>query len=166
MRREDPNFVPPTAAHGRPLTDQQVKPNGGGAATITTLSTQKRSREDEEMEDGRAQKQKKAAEEESDDDEEMEIDDDEDAPAQVEGASGAATTSTSCIILPYLNEHVCDSLADRLDVCALIVPQTAGRPSARLLCTNLPGEVTDSVLSVLFQQFVPYFATSLPKIPH
>jgi len=35
------------------------------------------------------------------------------------------------------------------------VPAQVQQPSARLLCTNLPQEVTDDVLSVLFQQYVP-----------
>ena len=34
------------------------------------------------------------------------------------------------------------------------VPPVVQQPSARLLCTNLPQEVTDNVLSVLFQQYV------------
>jgi len=33
------------------------------------------------------------------------------------------------------------------------VPPTTQQVSARLLCTNLPQEVTDDVLSVLFQQY-------------
>ena len=37
------------------------------------------------------------------------------------------------------------------------VPPTTQQASARLLCTNLPQEVTDDVLSVLFQQCVPSF---------
>lgn len=36
------------------------------------------------------------------------------------------------------------------------VPQQVEMPTARLLCTNLPQEVTDDVLSVLFQQCVPF----------
>ena len=44
-----------------------------------------------------------------------------------------------------------------------IVPQVAERPSARLLCTNLPNEVTDSVLSVLFQQCVPNVSLHEPS---
>jgi hypothetical protein len=35
------------------------------------------------------------------------------------------------------------------------VPPPVQQPSTRLLCTNLPQEVTDDVLSVLFQQYVP-----------
>jgi hypothetical protein len=34
------------------------------------------------------------------------------------------------------------------------VPSSVHQPSARLLCSNLPEEVTDDVLSVLFQQYV------------
>jgi len=52
------------------------------------------------------------------------------------------------------------------------VPPTQ-QVSARLLCTNLPQEVTDDVLSVLFQQCVPSFQSircacadrSLDQIP-
>ena len=32
------------------------------------------------------------------------------------------------------------------------VPSTSEQPTAQLLCTNLPQEVTDDVLSVIFQQ--------------
>lgn len=34
------------------------------------------------------------------------------------------------------------------------MPQVVNYQSPRLLCTNLPQEVTDDVLSVLFQQYV------------
>ncbi len=34
------------------------------------------------------------------------------------------------------------------------VPQQASMPTTRLLCTNLPQEVTDDMLSVLFQHYV------------
>jgi len=34
------------------------------------------------------------------------------------------------------------------------IPQQVSTPTARLLCMNLPEEVTDDVLSVLFQQYV------------
>lgn len=34
------------------------------------------------------------------------------------------------------------------------MPQGMNYQSARLVCTNLPQEVTDDVLSVLFQQYV------------
>src|SRR5882762_3091640 len=37
---------------------------------------------------------------------------------------------------------------------AAAIPQVIERPSARLLCTNLPQEITENMLSVLFQQYV------------
>ncbi|KAL0577720.1 hypothetical protein V5O48_004269 [Marasmius crinis-equi] len=43
---------------------------------------------------------------------------------------------------------------------------TAGpRPSAQLLCTNLPQEVTDDVLSVLFQQYPGFQSTNVTQAP-
>lgn len=35
-----------------------------------------------------------------------------------------------------------------------VIPALVDYPTPRLFCTNLPLEVTDSVLSVLFQQYV------------
>lgn len=43
------------------------------------------------------------------------------------------------------------------------IPQAVKQPSARLLCTNLPQEVSDDVLSVLFQQCV---VVPLPPLSH
>lgn len=44
-----------------------------------------------------------------------------------------------------------------------VAPSAVQQPSARLLCTNLPQEVTDDVLSVLFQQYVnPLLTLLLP----
>ncbi|ETW83828.1 hypothetical protein HETIRDRAFT_472136 [Heterobasidion irregulare TC 32-1] len=128
LRREDPTFVPPTAAQRSALVDQQTRTSG--ASTL-----QKRGREDEMAdEEGRAQKRKPADDAESDEGEEMEIDDDEEA-----GPKAAAANT--------------------------IVPQVAERPSARLLCTNLPNEVTDSVLSVLFQQYQGFQSTHVVPSP-
>lgn len=87
LRREDPTFVPPTAAQSSALVDQQSKTSG--ASTL-----QKRGREDEMAdEEGRAQKRKPADDAESDEGEEMEIDDDEEA-----GPKAAAANSMSCIL--------------------------------------------------------------------
>lgn len=36
------------------------------------------------------------------------------------------------------------------------IPPPTQHPSARLFCANLPQEVTDSVLSVLFQQWASF----------
>ncbi|PPR05645.1 hypothetical protein CVT24_002870 [Panaeolus cyanescens] len=69
-------------------------------------------------------------------DEEMEIDDDEDAPEKKQ-SSAAPTT----------------------------VPTQVQQPSARLLCTNLPQEVTDEVLSVLFQQYQGFIRTHVTWSP-
>ncbi|KAG5646594.1 hypothetical protein DXG03_002898 [Asterophora parasitica] len=105
LQREDPNFVPPTAANA------------------SALVSQKRQREDESAEEERNAKREKSEE----DEEEMEIDDEEDS----------APTNTN----------------------------PSSNPSARLLCNNLPQEVTDEVLSVLFQQYQGFQATHVTWAP-
>ncbi|EPQ58985.1 RNA-binding domain-containing protein [Gloeophyllum trabeum ATCC 11539] len=45
------------------------------------------------------------------------------------------------------------------------VPPAVSLPSARLLCTNLPQEVTDDVLSVLFQQYQGFQSTHVVPAP-
>ncbi|KAJ7904462.1 hypothetical protein B0H14DRAFT_2662967 [Mycena olivaceomarginata] len=70
-----------------------------------------------------------------DDDEEMEIDDDEENPQNANTCTSPFTSMNASISPPKAGE----------------VP-VAG-PTARLLCTNLPQEVSDGVLSVLFQQY-------------
>ncbi|KAJ8508395.1 hypothetical protein ONZ45_g9322 [Pleurotus djamor] len=87
----------------------------------------KRSREDEAHDGERQVKREKS--DDSSDDEEMEIDeDDEDNGAsKSNGATGGSA-----------------------------IPQAVQHPTPRLLCTNLPQEVTESVLSVLFQQYNGY----------
>ncbi|KAF8639435.1 hypothetical protein AX16_010290 [Volvariella volvacea WC 439] len=115
LKREDPNFVPPTSVHASSLLNQKLE---------------KRLREDDA--DGRAVKREKGDDEE----EEMEIDDeDESTPQQ------SKTTSLNA------------------------VPPAAQQPSARLLCTNLPQEVTDDVLSVLFQQYQGFQSTQVTWSP-
>jgi len=104
LQREDPTFVPPTAANASSLVTQ----NG------------KRPRDGDTADSDRHSKREKA----DDSDEEMEIDDDEETPRKND--SSAAPSS---------------------------VPTQVQQPSLRLLCTNLPQEVTDDVLSVLFQQY-------------
>ncbi|KAG6860996.1 hypothetical protein C0995_005016 [Termitomyces sp. Mi166 len=115
LRREDPNFVPPTAANS------------------SALLTQKRQRDDEAADGERSAKREKSAEE---DEEEMEIDD-EDEPAQPSNTFSSAT----------------------------VVPSASQQPSTRLLCTNLPQEVTDDVLAVLFQQYQGFQATQVTWSP-
>ncbi|KAF9006432.1 hypothetical protein BDQ17DRAFT_1351723 [Cyathus striatus] len=105
LRKEDPNFIPPTAAN---------------ASDIALAHSAKRLREDETADNERQAKREKSDE----DEEEMEIDDDDEPSAKNLSVATSAT-----------------------------IPQQLQYPSARLLCTNLPQEVTDSVLSVLFQQY-------------
>lgn len=70
-RREDPNFVPPTAVH--------ANQNAALLEKVTVSSIDKR-RRDEDMADGQPKpKREKSQEEDSSDGEEMEIDEDEDA---------------------------------------------------------------------------------------
>jgi RNA recognition motif-containing protein len=45
------------------------------------------------------------------------------------------------------------------------VPPQVQRPSTRLLCTNLPPEITDDVLSVLFQQYQGFQTTQVTWSP-
>jgi len=109
-RREDPYFVPPTAANASAVVTQNAK----------------RQREEENQDGERNTKRDKSEE----DEEEMEIDDEEDS-ATPAGTSG----------------------------------NTVKPSSARLLCTNLPQEVTDDVLSVLFQQYQGFQSTQVTWSP-
>jgi len=54
--------------------------------------------------------------------------------------------------------------APQLKPLATIPPPTQ-HPSARLFCANLPQEVTDSVLSVLFQQYKGFQSTHVVQSP-
>ncbi|KAG1770071.1 hypothetical protein EDD22DRAFT_117588 [Suillus occidentalis] len=54
--------------------------------------------------------------------------------------------------------------APQLKPLATIPPPTQ-HPSARLYCTNLPQEVTDDVLSVLFQQYKGFQSTHVAQSP-
>ncbi|TFK43585.1 hypothetical protein BDQ12DRAFT_675224 [Crucibulum laeve] len=119
LRREDPNFVPPTAANASALVTQNGKRQRDGEAA-----------------DGERNAKREKAEDEEEDEEEMEIDDEDDAPAKPDSS---ATPST--------------------------IPQQVQQPSAHLLCTNLPSEVTDDVLSVLFQQYQGFQTTQVVWSP-
>ncbi|KAH6914963.1 hypothetical protein BKA70DRAFT_1368788 [Coprinopsis sp. MPI-PUGE-AT-0042] len=92
-------------------------------ATTGISQNGKRTREDEDKAADERQAKREKSEESSD--EEMEIEDDDDGPAQSTSAFANATT----------------------------VPTAVEHPTSRLLCTNLPQEVTNDVLSVLFQQY-------------
>jgi len=45
------------------------------------------------------------------------------------------------------------------------IPQITQQISSRLLCTNLPQEVTEDVLSVLFQQYRGFQSTQIAASP-
>ena len=125
MKKEDPNFVPPTSVHAR----ETVARLGNGAIG----GAEKRGRDDKTDEDAREPKRERI--DDDSDAEEMEIEDDEETkdknPSRPLFPSGS---------LPFLTSNVGAA------------PQAVQHPSARLLCTNLPIEVTNDVLSVLFQQ--------------
>jgi len=108
LRREDPNFVPPTSANAGPFVNQNNR-------------VEKRQWDGEAGGD-RATKREKG---DSEDEEEMEIDEED------ESAPKKQSSNISPQTLPASVQH----------------------PSTRLLCTNLPQEVTDDVLNVLFQQY-------------
>ena len=132
-RREDPNFVPPTSVHANEDVALLQK--------VTVSSTDKR-RRDEDMADGQPKSKREKSEDDSDG-EEMEIDEDEDTAPPIKPLG-----------MPYISPY---ERCSHNFIVANIPPPTQ-HPSTRLLCTNLPQEVTDDVLSVLFQQCVlPFF---------
>ncbi|KDQ64277.1 hypothetical protein JAAARDRAFT_116361 [Jaapia argillacea MUCL 33604] len=117
LRKEDPNFVPPTTP---------------GASQVVI---EKRVRDENMAIDERASKREKP---DDDDGEEMEIEDDEEPSFRREAGM-------STFILSLKAET-----------------QT---PTARLLCTNLPQETTEDVLSVLFQQYRGFQSTHIAASP-
>ena len=101
----------------------------------------KRPRDGDTGDSDRHAKREKA----DDSDEEMEIDDDDETPRK----------NDSCMLcclnhVRYLFHTPCSL---RIAAAPSSVPTQVQQPSIRLLCTNLPQEVTDDVLSVLFQQY-------------
>lgn len=107
------------------------------------------------MADEQPKPKREKSEEDESDGEEMEIDEDEDAPPQHKPLG-----MPPCIS-PY---ERCSH--DFIVLHKATIPPPTPHPSARLFCTNLPLEVTDDVLSVLFQQCVSYplFHTSLSRM--
>ncbi|KAI0787164.1 hypothetical protein BC629DRAFT_1243052, partial [Irpex lacteus] len=126
LKREDPDFVPPTSVHAQNTASRLGTGvlNGDG----------KRSREDR-ADEGEREAKKEKVDDSDDDGEEMEIDDEEEAAAKGK-SSGAASVPTAVL-----------------------------QKSARLLCTNLPQEVTNDVLSVLFQQYQGFQAANVTPSP-
>ena len=84
-----------------------------------------------------------------DDDEEMDIDDDDDDQA---GPPAPTSNSTSCIY--------CTQLLNRVYIIIFGPHLAQVQPSNKLHCSNLPQEVTNGVLAVLFQQCVLMAYTS------
>jgi RNA recognition motif-containing protein len=101
-----------------------------------TISSDKRQRDDEDEDDDEEERQSKREKGDDDDGEEMEIDEDE------ESAQPATSNLSSAS-----------------------VPPPSQQPSSRLLCTNLPQEVTDDVLSVLFQQYKGFRSNHVVQSP-
>lgn len=136
-RREDPDWVPPTSIYVQNTPNARLA-NGAG---------EKRQRDDPMDEDAREVKRdrtSKDADDDDDDDEEMEIEDDEDAPVK---PANTANGAQICILSPSHEAHALSNTGQ--------IPAAIQQQSARLMCLNLPQEVTDDVLAVLFQQCVP-----------
>lgn len=106
-------------------------------------SGDKRPRDDKMDEDERQAKKEKTVDDDDDDGEEMEIEEDEEPGAK--GKNGG---------MPYSLKVSHMVLTSGAFYGVGVIPPVVHQPSTRLLCTNLPQEVTDDVLSVLFQQYV------------
>ncbi|EJF62786.1 RNA-binding domain-containing protein [Dichomitus squalens LYAD-421 SS1] len=133
LRREDPDFVPPTSIYVKNAPNGKLANGGAG---------EKRTRDDRMDEDAREVKRERTdKDDEDDDDEEMEIEDDDEGPRQ-----GGSTNGS----------RQCD---------AGQIPAATQQQSARLMCLNLPQEVTDDVLSVLFQQYQGFHSVQVVPSP-
>lgn len=122
LRKEDPEFLPPNPVAPRLKQTPSALINGA----------EKRSRDDDGGAEARSSKRERTGAD--DDGEEMEMDDEDDSARRgvylfALGRFGAYST-----------------------LFTKGAQQVQEQRSARLLCTNLPQEVTDEVLSVLFQQ--------------
>ncbi|KAI0729329.1 RNA-binding domain-containing protein [Fomitopsis betulina] len=104
-------------------------------AASSARNGEKRQRDDRMDEDGPQAKRERNDDE---DGEEMEIEDDDEVSKQTP-AGGSAGMG--------------------------VIPQVVNHQSLRLLCTNLPQEVTDDVLSVLFQQYQGFQSTQVVQSP-
>ena len=127
-RREDPNFLPPTSSHAQ-----------SEATQIGKLSSIDKRQRDDDTTDDRPNAKRERSQGDGSDEEEMEIDEDEE---NVQHAKPLGMQDRQEVITTHLFFF------------EETMPAPIQQPSARLLCTNLPQEVTDDVLSVLFQQCV------------
>jgi hypothetical protein len=73
-----------------------------------------------------------------DSDDEMEIEDDEESPPKKDACTAYCFSS--------------NAITEPQAAAPATVPSQVQQPTTRLLCQNLPQEVTDDVLAVLFQQ--------------
>ena len=138
-------------AHPPTQLMSKVKLNGGGPSDVL-----KRPREGED-ESGRARKRANGHAE--DDDEEMEIEEDEERDT-TEGAKG---TFFSCCVSGSSGYYLCSFISE---LPLQQSQQTGSRPTSNVLvCTNLPQEVTDDVLAVLFQQYRGFQSTAVGPSP-
>ncbi|KAE9410443.1 RNA-binding domain-containing protein [Gymnopus androsaceus JB14] len=112
-----------------------VPPNAANASELVRNGALDNDRKRQRDGDDEVARQKKREKAESDD--EMEIDDDEEESA------------------PQANG----------DLTPGVVPPQVHHPTSRLFCTNLPIEVTDSVLSILFQQYHGHVSTNVSMSP-
>ncbi|KAJ3764120.1 hypothetical protein EV360DRAFT_77692 [Lentinula raphanica] len=112
-----------------------VPPNAANASTLIRNGPLDNDKKRQREGDDEVARQTKREKAESDD--EMEIDDDdEDNGTQPNG-----------VLAPG------------------VIPPTVDHPTSRLFCTNLPLEVTDSILSVLFQHHQGYRSTHVSMSP-
>ncbi|KAI0751569.1 RNA-binding domain-containing protein [Daedaleopsis nitida] len=90
---------------------------------------------DDRMDDDVREMKRERTEKDSDDDEEMEIEDDDEGAARPTGSGNGQ------------------------------IPAPSQQQSARLMCLNLPQEVTDDVLAVLFQQYQGFHSVQVVPSP-
>jgi U2 small nuclear ribonucleoprotein B'' len=142
LRHQDPNFVPPKL--NQAMNAKKIKATGKVTVSHAENDQRKREREDDSAA-GRPEG-KKRREAEGDD---MEVDEDD------EGASkGMSLTGVTRTPHPRIFSLIVFRAATSNAQTAPPIPSVPLLPSAILLCQNLPAEVTDDVLAVLFQQYV------------
>ena len=118
LRREDPDFVPPTSVHAKNAPRGQANGSAG----------EKRPRDDRANDDdARDVKRERTAGSDDDDDEEMEIEDDEEQ--QAGAASGARLVLYIC--------GLCARVAHTMSVFVCLRPDTRSSPTA-ISSVNVP----------------------------
>ncbi|KZW03751.1 RNA-binding domain-containing protein [Exidia glandulosa HHB12029] len=108
---------------------------------VKTNGAEKRHRENDDASALPAAKRGKPAGDDGDEDE-MEIEEDDDDQPARPAANGVAAVAPG------------------------LAPSAQRPPSATLLCTNLPQEITEDMLSVLFQQYQGFQSAQVTQSPH